>query len=369
LGYKGGTQEEGAWKGILFDDSNATGAAEAMDDNDSTILSVCRIEYIKSPSFGGIIFRFFDRARISRSRIQHCWNENGAGALHIRKSHILVRDNIIAHNYAGHNGGGIECLEFHGQLINNIIHSNYAEWEGGGISISNGSYTFVKNNTISNNFGTDGGGISIIDSDPVLQNNLIVNNSAGSGGGIGSWASRIDIINNTICNNSGGDGGGINASECHLNLVNSILWGNVGTNGPQIYPSGIGTTNVHYSLIQGGLGGINNGSYFEGETTGIIEANPEFVNESPGAGQSLQDPHGHRVRHPHQDIQVLVQLLLVHHLRPRLPLHPLHRVEELFLRVLAEIVYGDYVRMIQTGRQFHFSLKVAPCLGRRTQIR
>ncbi|HEC43512.1 MAG TPA: T9SS type A sorting domain-containing protein [Bacteroides sp.] len=290
-GFDSADPEMGAWKGLLFDDSNTTpeGAKGAMDDNDSSIINACRIEYIKSSGNGSITFRYFDRSRISNSRIQHCKAEYTGGALHLRKSHILVRDNVITQNYAAYYGGGIECREFHGQIINNEIHSNYAEYGGGGVYIQGGSYALFKNNIIADNFSAEeGGGIRIISSDPILQNNLIVNNSSVQGGGISVSSSNVDIINNTICNNEatgGSSRAGISSYESNLNLVNTILWGNDGAEGPQLHVWGISNTNFYNCLIQGGLNGINNGGIFEGEYFDNIDADPGFVDESAGAGQ------------------------------------------------------------------------------------
>ncbi|MFC2111986.1 choice-of-anchor Q domain-containing protein [Bacteroidota bacterium] len=287
-GYAGPEQDSGAWAGILFDDAYSSGAADQMEDNDSSIISVCRIEYVKVSKYGAVSLRMWSLLRLLRSRIQYCTSYSHAGGLYLQKANIIVSNNVFAHNQ-GANGGGINCREFNGMILNNLIHSNTAV-NGGGIILTGSGYPEINNNIIANNYADWGGGILTDEVDPVFKNNLIVNNSSFGGGGLELRVSNATIVNNTISNNkSNATSGGIHSSGSSLNLVNTILWGNEGPEGPQFFVEWTSISNFYHCLVQDGFNGINNGDLFEGEYLNNIESEPGFVDASIGAGQAFHN--------------------------------------------------------------------------------
>jgi hypothetical protein len=194
-----------------------------------------------------------------------------------------IENNSIFYDVAG--GGGINADYWGGthNLIveNNIIRSNHIQGSisvGGGLVLLpfNGEY-IIRNNQIIDNSATgtlvsSGGGVmwEPWGSNPrvVLHNNVIANNQCSggtlfnNGGGVSIWFASGELINNTITGNralgSGNRGGGIHSSNTHLVAINSIVWGNTASSGPQIWRGGTGSTNIHYSDVQGSWPGTGN---------------------------------------------------------------------------------------------------------------
>ncbi len=156
---------------------------------------------------------------------------DGGGGL--RDSDGIIRNNLIAENFAPWGGGLWECG---GLIEGNIILRNSAEGNGGGLAYCAGR----------------------------IRNNVICGNQADYGGGLYDCDATIE--NNTICYNEGYEGTALYG--CQAETRNCIIWGNrapggVGTVPAPIYLSDPPT----YSCIQD----------WTAEGEGNIAEDPRFV--------------------------------------------------------------------------------------------
>lgn len=145
---------------------------------------------------------------------------------------------------------------------------------GGGLFVKGFSKLLVRNCIIANNYAyIFGGGITIrINASPLIVNNVIVNNTAASkGGGIYVYSgSSPQMINNTIANNHSASGGGVYSNVATPLLGNCILYGNTATTYSQINND----VSMGYCLVQGGYPTGNR----------VTNANPKFISPSAGSG-------------------------------------------------------------------------------------
>ncbi len=195
------------WNGIRFD--------TLLSDNDSSIISFCRIEYGKAMgndiegTGGGIYINTAYKIRISNCHITKNVSKLGGSAIVCFMSSPLITDNLIDNNCFADTklakGAGIWCVKNANPIIsNNKIVNNYAnDGFGGGITCTDTCSPEIINNIISDNFGEDAGGIGCTSgSDPLIMNNTITYNISFSGGGITCYmGSSPRIINNVISNN------------------------------------------------------------------------------------------------------------------------------------------------------------------------
>ena len=122
------------------------------------------------------------------------WDGKGGG---IYACDGIIRNNIIANNFALYHGGGIFALD--GIIQNNLIYGNCADITGGGGIYSAGNYPSYN-------------------SCPIIKNCTIVNNTTG-----------------LYCTGTDGQGGGVYFSKGHYHIItNCILWGNVADYGPEL---------------------------------------------------------------------------------------------------------------------------------------
>ncbi|KPK83603.1 MAG: hypothetical protein AMS27_12420 [Bacteroides sp. SM23_62_1] len=291
-GFKNMESPLGGWNRIIFDNGSSDyGADGAMNDNDSSVISFCILEYSKdttqdriewgpTPEIGGgaIQIMEFSKLKITNSIFRYCRSNDFGGAIHCyRHSDIMIKGNYFTHNVAV-NGGAISTVESNPLIIQNSIINNSClrtedqsiwSWEshGGGI-FCNMMKPVIKNNDIRYNTARFGPGIACISSNPIIEentvaynytfrndghgrgggiylyensnakiiNNLISNNFAFHGGGIGCMLSNPTIFNNLIANNSSGDrGGGVECSYSSPILTNNTIVHNKAWKGGGIY--------------------------------------------------------------------------------------------------------------------------------------
>jgi hypothetical protein len=126
---------------------------------------------------------------------------NGGGGIFSSYSQSLIIGNFISGNLSNE-GGGIELYGDSGSvIINNLIHNNTAGLGGGIILGRRSSFPIIKNNIIAGNYaGHQGGGIYIGSHchHLFIENNTIFNNYADTGGGIAYWNYYISLIKNMI---------------------------------------------------------------------------------------------------------------------------------------------------------------------------
>ncbi len=184
---------------------------------------------------------------IKNNVIKHNFASNGSGGgMFLEPGRIQVVNNEIAFNEALMNGGGV-CIFSDGyqgvSLLNNKIHHNKA-YQGGGI-VTQSKYqgtgaVDIEDNAIYENTALDfAGGVYAWGLNPAYTyflRNTIFLNLANSGGGIVVAGSSFpitncDIINNKAIQSYPGLGVSIDISNhtqeaASFNAINSIFWGN-----------------------------------------------------------------------------------------------------------------------------------------------
>ncbi len=274
-GFANDTTDDGSWGGIVFDNSQF-GANAIMNDNDTSRLHYCTIQYAKNMSTD--------------------WDAPHGGAVCIRYfSNIEISNCTIQYNMA-FMGGGIQIDMFsHPYIHNNLIYRNFAMNEGGGLLISNNSGPRIINNYIFNNTAkrktelSFGGGIRIVYANPILVNNVICNNYASNGGGLYLDDAEPLFYNNTVCNNLATlEGGGMVLYKSIPDIFNSVFWGNVNpvTEGKFVPIASMEDVNFYHNNIEGGRESITPWWFtdYKGEYIGNIDADPVFKNPTQGAG-------------------------------------------------------------------------------------
>jgi len=160
--------------------------------------------------------------------------KGSGGGILCGEASIVIRNNIISHNWANYLGGGIELDHAGPQppplIANNVIHSNFAGVRGGAIEFHASTNTTVRNNTIISNTG---GGIGVVGDEGIIENNIIAgtiaNNQLGDGALYCASASPI-VRCNDLWSNEGGDSicgvdGGGNFTADPLFCVNEPIVG------------------------------------------------------------------------------------------------------------------------------------------------
>ena len=203
-----------------------------------------------------------------------------------------IKGNVITINESSDRGAGIYTFgdsSVDDTIIdsNIISHNTATSISGGGICVRAG-LIIIRNNIIYHNWAKIGGGISC-DTSSLIANNVIYGNFGSDGGGVALQHGSALLLCNTIAYNSAGEGGGVFVGE-DPTLINCVLWGNTAITGLQIRNKG--SVVVEYSNIQGGWQGnsnINNDPLF------VNPANNDYhiLNGSPckdaGKHHSLLD--------------------------------------------------------------------------------
>ena len=203
----------------------------------------------------------------------------------------------------GGGGGGFYIRSSSPTIRNCIIRENISatlnppfpvDGRGAGIYIDGNSRAILERCMIIGNLADRRGGgmyIGFENSDVSIRNCLISGNSAGGagnfpGGGIHNTFASTTIVNTAIVNNmaeTSGGGGLVNENGNPV-LSNCILWGNQAVAGQQIIISGVTTTIVEYSLVEGGMEGVfsSSGAAVLIWGPGNIDADPLFVDAENG---------------------------------------------------------------------------------------
>jgi hypothetical protein len=272
-GFSDLQSQAGCWKGIIFDNSE-WGANGVMNDNDSSILRYCTLQFAKQdtsaydipPGGAAIQVRYFSRLEISNCTIQNNIALLG-GAIGIDLySHPLISGNLIYRNIAKNGGGGIYIsFDSKPMIINNFILNNSV--------LTRGPYEW-----------SGGGGIQIYMANPSILNNVICNNFAPIGGAFFLNNSNAFFFGNTICNNLSSNNECLFIVESRPEFYNSIIRGNksqiIELEGVQIWSGN--SLNFFFNNIQGGQEKMwfsHDGTY-----EGNIDKDPVFKNPTDGAG-------------------------------------------------------------------------------------
>jgi hypothetical protein len=205
--------------------------------------------------------------------------DKGGGLLILNSGNPTIRNcNFIANRCTF--GGGAAYIFTAGATFTNCrFENNVGGSYGGAFDMNNVVASFDRCVFIGNTALRAGACESYGGSQTRYTNCVFRNNSAtGTGGGGALWigvSSSVTVRNSTFVANSATSLAGciINTSGAST-VANCVLWGNTGPGGTtaanQLTNSG-GTTNVSYSIVQGGFTG-----------TGNANLDPQFVNQASG---------------------------------------------------------------------------------------
>ena len=179
---------------------------------------------------------------------------------------------IIQNNSADQYGGGIYSEDHSNPILNNVvIRNNSAEFGGGIYSIAYSNLD-LENIEISNNSAEHGAGILLSDSSSASLDHVLISNNTGlESPGIYTFRSNLDMSFSTVVGNSYtiSNSGVINNAYSLITIANSILWNESVEN--EYWADSLFTTNITYSLVQGGYSGEGN-----------IDTDPLFCNPDNG---------------------------------------------------------------------------------------
>ena len=181
---------------------------------------------------------------------------------------LTLLDVTFTGNTARAGGGLTNTPYISSSILTNVTFSNNSADDGGGgmlVGSDSPIPTTLTNVTFSDNStAMNGGGIANAgSSDLILTNVTFSGNTAGmNGGGIYNGrvlsvegTSTITLTNATLSNNvANSHGGAIYNESGDVDIHNSILYGN---SGEEIHNNST-TTNVSYSIVQGGYSGTGN---------------------------------------------------------------------------------------------------------------
>ncbi len=266
-GFGDYTNWDGSWYGINFN-NDFDGAGGRMDDNDTSRIDYCIIEYVNTvredmanweQKNGAVKSYFFDRLIISNSVLHRNYSKRG-GAIHCGYGYIKIKNNLICENLSFDGGGGLYFTRAFPTLENNII--------------SNNSCTSI------------GGGIYSIEATLIIVQNIMSNNYSVGGGACYFSKSTNTLLNNTIVYNEANSDPGIKVSSGHIKFINNIVWGNEETSGTveQVSLSNIPVIDFYNNIIQNGYAAGVTGEKEATNNYNTIGQAPDFVNPSAGIG-------------------------------------------------------------------------------------
>lgn len=221
------------------------------------------------------------------------------GGIRIFDAAPTIVGNRIFNNVASF-GGGIDCDESSplivgNEIFNNTVNDNHLRHlsgDGGAISVFNSSAEIYANLIHHNHARRRGGGIVSQDSDirthemnVVIANNLIYANTVQDqdGGGVCILdRGTVTLRGNTIAANDSAIGGGLllRGEDLVVDFANTLVWNNTASVASQGLIDAFTTVDLSYSLIPGGLAGLDiSQQAIVTVGGGILAAAPEFIDE------------------------------------------------------------------------------------------
>lgn len=257
---------ESGWRGIAFSNTGS------MNDNDSSVIKYCKIQYAKNDMGGGIRVYDFSKLLIENSLFENNEASYMGGAIYCNHCGPMIRNNTIINNTAVR-GGGIASDHAFPDIVGNTIAYNHAS------EIADGIFFWFSNcrmdgNLISNHEvaiqGWGGNARQFI-----FTNNVIVQNFIG----LALSDNPLYLINNTICNNEFN----ITYRDGQLFVLNTILRnGSTEITGEQ-------TRSVFINCnIEGGIDAIDYGSLIPIEFEAIIDTDPGFFRKTELKGPEFE---------------------------------------------------------------------------------
>ncbi|MFC2112130.1 choice-of-anchor Q domain-containing protein [Bacteroidota bacterium] len=192
----------GGWKGIVIN-----GGGD-MDDNDTTVLSYCRIRFGKAASTGrtsggGFCCKFFDKVAIENCVFENNYCEQQGGAVYFMWASGRVSNSTFLNNHADH-GGGLSSYGSSTKITGSLFADNYAGSQGGAIYNTRG-YAHIHNNEIRDNATGHSAGAICVTSDggaDIISNEIYRNEVEKFGGALYITSPDIRIAHNLVYENA-----------------------------------------------------------------------------------------------------------------------------------------------------------------------
>ena len=203
--------------------------------------------------------------------------DRGGGIIILNGGNPTVRNCTFIANRCTFGGGAGYVFGASATFINCRFENNVGGSYGGAFDMNNVVGNFERCVFIGNSASRAGACESYGGSQTRYTNCIFSGNTAtGSGGGGALWIgvnSAVTARNSTfVANNATSLAGGVINTSGSSTFANCIMWANTGPGGTtvanQLTNSG-GTTNVSYSIVQGGFTGTAN-----------LNANPLFVDQA-----------------------------------------------------------------------------------------
>ncbi|MBN2002892.1 MAG: hypothetical protein JXA21_06015 [Anaerolineae bacterium] len=240
------------------------------DDSDPTLTDVAFNDGLAAINGGGM-YNLNSHPTMTNTVFNNNVSDGGGGGMFNNLSNPRLVKVTFKGNQAGDSeflgGGGMFNEQSHPILTDVAFIENQSPTTGGGM-VNYNSNPVLTNVTFIANQGDPGGGMSNFNSSTTLTNALFSGNRAGIGSGIYNGNSTSTLINVTFSGNwAEYAGGGVFNENSTSILTHCLLWGNdTGDEEGQIYDYDGSSSDVTYSLIQGGYAG-----------TGNLALDPQFV--------------------------------------------------------------------------------------------
>ncbi len=268
---------------VFIDSESRLGGGVYVGESEPTFYG-CRFEGGVAVAGGGI-----HNTRGSRPIIDACVFEGnqsvqGAAITNELFSDSFIQNCLFESNHAdpGNIAGAILNVDSNPQVIDCMFSNNSAGVLGGAIHNLRGTaarfvHCWFEGNRAANGSGR-GGAISGQNAVMFVENCMFNGNAAGlDGGAVYGVTSDIDIQSSTFVGNSTQSGGAINILRGTVHVENSILANNEAINGSQVALIDNSTAAFSHCDLEGGPDGVFQFMSTLNVGSGMLDADPLFV--------------------------------------------------------------------------------------------
>jgi len=162
---------------------------------------------------------------------------DGAGAIWITATNVLVDNNKFINNTATNWAGAVLIVDSKGTVVSNCEFINNSAVNGGAIDVYSTEIIKIQNSKFINNSATNqGGAVWFSSSQGSISDSQFINNSAVEGGAIYLPSSGVELLRLTFNNNNATRGGAIYNNGASGNVLeNSTFTSNTAVDGGGVY--------------------------------------------------------------------------------------------------------------------------------------
>lgn len=277
------TQSNGRFESCTFSSNTSANYGGAIANNQADIVLKDSTLDANRADYGGGMNNTFSSTTVSNTTFSNNVADDGgsfgsAGGLYDNFSNSKISGSTFVGNRARGSGGGIHIRDSGTKVTTSTFRMNTAD-SGAGIYVWNtlggGTPTFMRVLISGNRAINNGGGAVNDEAASVYVSCVIEGNSAGSSGG-GMYNMRQAsprVVNSTFLSNFAGTGAELystafsTTAPTTVTVQNSILWNNTPATSLVHDVTGMATTTITYSDVEGGAVGAGN-----------INASPGFNN-------------------------------------------------------------------------------------------